>query len=89
MTKGLRSISHRATIAPILNGRTAMVEIEAVNRETGEVLDSMGEVGQVVSWFDAAGREIQDGRDAVAAKAYVGYRWWSIDLRQFQTVSIH
>jgi hypothetical protein len=87
--KGLRAIRQRETIAPILSRRTAMVCIIAVNLETGEVIDSMDNVGQVTNWIGRDGGELPDAAGAVVAVAFCGFRWWSIDLREFQTVSVH
>lgn len=85
----LRAIRTGATIAPILSGRTAVVDIEAVNLNTGEVTDTMGNVGQVTGWVDADGNRIESAQGAAGAVAYVGCRWWSIDIRKMQTVSVH
>lgn len=66
-----------------------MVDIESVDLETGEVLDDMGNIGQVTKWIDRHANECESGEDAVVAFAYCGFKWWAIDLRRFHTVSVH
>lgn len=65
-----------------------MVDIEMLDRVTGECQDTAGNLGHVTNWLDKNGAAC-DPADAIVAIAYCGCHWMSIDIRQLHQVSVH
>lgn len=65
-------------------------EIVAVNRAKRLALTDRGEVCPLTNLFDAYGDETDDPIEAIAAVAKLDAdHWFSIDLTQYETVSVH
>lgn len=65
-----------------------LVEIETVDRDTGVVMDTAGNVGQVTSWYDAYGDPCPADRAVYCVCWCAGY-WAQIQLNRCYRVSIH
>lgn len=65
-------------------------EIVAVNRQQRFALTNRGEVCPITNLIDAFGDETDDPFEAVAAVAELDAdHWFSIDLTQFESASVH
>lgn len=67
-----------------------MIEIIAVNREQRFALTDRGDICPIRNFFDAFGDETDEPFEAVAAIAELDAdNWFSIDLTQFDPVTVN
>lgn len=65
-----------------------MVDIESVDRDTGQVMDTAGNIGQVLHWLDDDSA-VCDAAEATRAIVVIGCGYMTVNLRPFIQVSIH